>query len=922
MIGHRLGKMGILFILGIFIFESGAGSLCGVKSTGECHAAKGGAAEMLAPSSIFSFDTAKKSHVERLDRGRKIVHRIWDNTVNGYDVRGITEGPDATMTPDLAYTLGIGMALRLCARMPERRPRVLVTGDHRASTPFLFSGLMEGLTRGGVDVSYSDETVSTPASNIVSRQPGQDYDGVVQITASHTPWTRPAPKNGFKVSLKDGDGYLRAIYGNAMANMLDEGVSEQAHVLRPQNEWGGVNQVDVLPLYYDCLEKRFDGLTRRLNLTREDKENVILVVDPGNAVMGPIARNAAEKLGLQYAGIHDEVMGGVDARPAHPSDPNLREYYEEHLPQVVRQVQAEHPGKIVLGIALDGDGDRLGMTDEGGHQYLTYPQMAYFFHTARAQEDPRAPVILDIRSPQEIAELSSETPNYFSPGAPIVREEMRRARANVAVEGSYHVFMPVAEDPNVDPIDDGLWAGLYAAAQAVHLAKQNASIHAMIDRPWYPSLPQELRPAIGPGTDRMVLMSRITSGLRHVLSRAFPGSTIRQIRLAREPNCARFQVRDGAGQFKASLVVRAAKSENNILSVFAQGGDEQALQTLTGVLSMILSSNPEVDQRPVRQLLLRMLAKQAPFEFLSEQGVFKPLFQKIPEASGEMVRPAHRPAAPAERPVEDVTPVDALTAVEFRGLFLNGYRSGAIKRVSQFKEWKDLQSDKKKVLAASVIPMRKINGQWCFLLAQRNPERAADCLSEFAAYAGGVDYDFDPKIDTPDQIKSRMDLGIMAEEDLDSAGKRESVACAAVRELNEESHIKLAISDLHGRTDDFRGEHEGILGSCFINISDSEDPHVDETDEMINPQWVPISVLMSCSPDDAGSAVEKYLQTSVPGCNLTNTFRTAGMKNLHVLLSKVIAVAEEFPPQKIPDGFTPRPLQIPDRDGALMGSAA
>ncbi len=572
-------------------------------------------AQALAPQSIFDLKEAQKEHASKLERGRQIVAEILEDVRNGYDVRGITEGKGATMTPELAYALGVGLARNLCAKIAGRKPRVLVTGDHRSSTPGLIAELIDGLIKGGVgvDVVYSKEGVSTPAANIVARMKDQDYDGAVQVTASHNLWTRPQPKNGFKVNVKDEEGYLRGLYGEKMADVLMEGIKPEAKVLVPPAHWGRVENTEILPKYFDHFRQRLSKLLQKLNLSEKDLKDVVLVVDSGNAVMGPIAKKIIESLGMTYVGVHDEPRGGVDADVAHPADPNRRSFYEKHLPAIVRRVDQSYKDKrtpkVVLGIALDGDGDRVGITtDDKDHAYLTSPQMEYFFHEMRRQDDPADPVILDIRSAQEAREISPENAGAFAPGWPIMREEMLQTGANVVTEISNHVLMRMFDDPKEDPIDDGLWAGVYAAAQAVKLRKhRSSSMHKTLDRAWYPSLPEELRPKIREekGGDRFQLRKDIPAAIEQEIDKEFPGARVQQVRPRLEPETVRFQITDEKGQFLAWLLVRVGKSEPT-LSIFSQGRDNVAMQKAATILQQVLQRFPFVAQVAVQSTLAKL----------------------------------------------------------------------------------------------------------------------------------------------------------------------------------------------------------------------------------------------------------------------------------------------------------------------------
>ncbi|MDP8262783.1 MAG: glycosyltransferase [Candidatus Ancaeobacter aquaticus] len=246
-----------------------------------------------------------------------------------------------------------------------------------------------------------------------------------------------------------------------------------------------------------------------------------------------------------------------------------------------------------------------------------------------------------------------------------------------------------------------------------------------------------------------------------------------------------------------------------------------------------------------------------------------------------------------------VTKINNLSASELRSMLREGYKSGQIKWDSQYKEWKKLQTEKDKISAAGVLVLRKINGEWCLLLAQRNPEGAKDKHGFFVTPVGAVDHPIDFDIEIPEQIQELTNLGIISKDDLDPDGKRESIPGAAVRELREETKIKITIADLSGRVSHFRGDHEGILLNYMVYIDDSEDPMVAKTKELTNPQWVPLSVIMRQPAEHVGKEVEKYLQGIVPGCSLMHGMKTAGMKYFQSLIREVMIIAEAKPPEEV-----------------------
>ena len=571
------------------------------------------ATEMLAPYSSVQYLATLKQHRQRLAKGTKNLEQILQDVANGIDLRGLSDGADATMTPDLAYALGVALAQELHQHITGRKPRALVTGDHRWSTPAMCQALEDALSRCGVDVVRGIEDISTPAANIVARlrepkMKEDPYDALVQITASHNPWTRPKAQNGFKVNLKDEAGYLRGLYGRDLVKMLRRAQSDQAENLEPPNAWGNVATTQILDKYIEHMRHRWESRLGAVGVSPMEMKNVVLVVDSGNGVMGPIAEIVLESLDLTCVGVHDKVLPALDSKPDHPADPNQDVYYTTHLPAAVRRVAMDtaYAGKIVLGIALDGDGDRVGITDEAGEkcQYLTFAQQAYLFRLADHERNPGWPELLDIRSPEEVMEMRTKNSFLGAPGWPRIRLRMREVGAWAASESSRHEFgTPFPNDLNADRIDDGLWAALKAAAEAVKWKKRGSSLHQVLNRPWYPLL-QELRPSVQAlsRTERYTLITPITQKLRNVLTSKYGVENIEEIRAPEEPDAVRFRVGNNQSKFLAWILVRAGNSENT-LSISGQGKDDETLISVITDIRDILREFPQVDQAAVQKAL-------------------------------------------------------------------------------------------------------------------------------------------------------------------------------------------------------------------------------------------------------------------------------------------------------------------------------
>ena len=234
-----------------------------------------------------------------------------------YDIRGTTP---TTLTEPLAEALGLAFGTQALAA-GERT--VAVGRDGRLSGPALSSALMRGLVAAGVEV-IDIGMVTTPmlyfaASTLCSTG--------IQVTGSHN----PRDDNGFKMVLAG-----RAIYGEDIQG-LRRTIEAQGWTRRAG---GSLRQHDVQPAYVQ-------RITSDIRLARPMK----IVVDCGNGVAGASAPGIFRALGCEVTELFTEVDGNF---PNHHPDPSK----PDNLRDVIRALQSTD---AELGLAFDGDGDRLGI---------------------------------------------------------------------------------------------------------------------------------------------------------------------------------------------------------------------------------------------------------------------------------------------------------------------------------------------------------------------------------------------------------------------------------------------------------------------------------------------------------------------------------------------------------------------------------
>jgi phosphomannomutase/phosphoglucomutase len=318
-----------------------------------------------------------------------------------YDIRGIV-GRD--LTAEAAE--GVGRAYAAHLRDHGFAGAVAVGRDNRPSGPMLRDALVRGLTTSGVDV-VDIGVVPTPLLYWSLHHVG--VDGGIQITGSHN----PPEYNGFKLCLgKDsvhGDG-IQELHRRLVEGRLRTGA-------------GGVRHEAVIDRYIDDVVERVGRLSRRLRV----------VFDAGNGAGALVAERLFSRLGLEGTYLFCESDGTF---PNHHPDPTVVENLRDIIAEV-RRTGAD------LGIAFDGDADRIGVVDRNGevvwgdHILILYARDV-LERTGRGQ-----PVIFDVKCSQALPHAitaAGGVPVMWKTGHSLIKEKMKEMHAPIAGEMSGHMF--------------------------------------------------------------------------------------------------------------------------------------------------------------------------------------------------------------------------------------------------------------------------------------------------------------------------------------------------------------------------------------------------------------------------------------------------------------------------------------------------
>ena len=335
-----------------------------------------------------------------------------------YDIRGIVP---STLNEQVAE--GLGRAFGTAAQA-EGQGTVAVGRDGRLSGPALSAALIRGLVASGVhviDVGVCTTPMLYFAANTLCASG-------IQITGSHN----PKDYNGFKMVMGG-----RAIYGDEI-QALHRTMETESWVLR---EGGRVEQADVLAAY----TQRIVG---DVKLGRPMK----IVVDSGNGIAGASAPGIFRALGCEVIELFSEVDGDF---PNHHPDPSKPENLQD-LIRALRETDAE------LGLAFDGDGDRLGIVTKDGNNIFPDRQMQLFAQDVLSRV-PGGTILFDVKCSQRLApaiEAAGGKALMYKTGHSLIKAKMKDieaagGQAPLGGEMSGHIFFK----ERWFGFDDGTYAG-------------------------------------------------------------------------------------------------------------------------------------------------------------------------------------------------------------------------------------------------------------------------------------------------------------------------------------------------------------------------------------------------------------------------------------------------------------------------------
>lgn len=324
-----------------------------------------------------------------------------------YDIRGLA---DSDLTDEVVTHIGRAYARKIGASEGTRKV-VAVGYDARGSSERLYSALSRGLRQGGASVIKLG-MVPTPLVYFANFT-DERADGAIQITGSHN----PAEYNGFKMMIgKD------TLHG--------EGIQQLKHIILEQDFEDVAPEVTEEIVREDLKQTYSSWMMEHV---RRDGRPLKVVLDSGNGVAGVIAPEVIREV---FSGEVFELFSEPDAAfPNHHPDPTV----EENLTHLIDEVRAQGAD---LGVAYDGDGDRIGVVDERGEVIWGDKLMILLSRNVLA-ENPGATIIGEVKCSQtlfdDITRHGGEA-IMSAVGHSLIKARIKETGAKLAGEMSGHIF--------------------------------------------------------------------------------------------------------------------------------------------------------------------------------------------------------------------------------------------------------------------------------------------------------------------------------------------------------------------------------------------------------------------------------------------------------------------------------------------------
>ncbi len=336
-----------------------------------------------------------------------------DKIFREYDIRGVA---DRDLTDEVAYKVSRAIATVVIKRGGKK---MTLGYDCRLSSPRLREQFLKGFVECGIDV-HDIGQVPTPLLyfSVIHR----NMDGGVMITGSHN----PGDQNGFKICIGK-----TTIHGDEIQNLKKIALSGEFAT--------GKGSVSSSPVLEDYIEEVSRSIQKPLN--------VRVVVDSGNGMGGIVAPRLYRKLGCEVIELYSTPDGKFPNHHPDPSEPH-------NLEEITARVKKEG---ALLGIAFDGDADRIGVIDASGTSLFGDELLALYARDILS-EHKGAKIISEVKASHRLYEDIKKhggVPIMWKTGHSLIKAKMKEEKALLAGEMSGHMFF----NDRYYGFDDAVYAG-------------------------------------------------------------------------------------------------------------------------------------------------------------------------------------------------------------------------------------------------------------------------------------------------------------------------------------------------------------------------------------------------------------------------------------------------------------------------------
>ncbi len=364
-----------------------------------------------------------------------------------YDIRGVV---GKTLTPEIVEQVGRALGTEAGAR---GQTDIVIGRDGRVSGPALAAALAGGIQSTGINV-IDIGLVTTPMTYFAAYHLGTG--SAVMVTGSHNP--------------PDYNGLKMVLGGETLSGETIQGLKSRLESGDLAAGAGGYRQVDVAQAYID-----------RIVSDVKPARPMKIIVDCGNGVAGAYAPRLYRAMGCQVEEMYCEVDGSFPNHHPDPSQP-------KNLQDLIRRLKT---GEAEIGLAFDGDGDRLGVVTRDGQ--IIYPDRQLMLFAADVlSRNPGARIIFDVKSTRNLYQWISErggTPLLWKTGHSFIKAKMKETGALLAGEMSGHVFFK----ERWYGFDDGLYAGARLLEYLSRQTDVSATLHGLPDTVNTPELNIQMR---------------------------------------------------------------------------------------------------------------------------------------------------------------------------------------------------------------------------------------------------------------------------------------------------------------------------------------------------------------------------------------------------------------------------------------------